>query len=206
MHTLHEGHLDGLHSNPIEEFIIRLFVAAAGSVLIGYLFYPSLVFNIHNLTFQFIMLGFMASAFYMLLVLISRRNAIAAYIVICLIAQAVLPKPFTIIYIIRDISFFMTTGFAVYYYWKYPFNGKYAMITRPMQLAGYMVLSGVINIVMLASINNIWEHFGPNLYRMCSLLCLIGLGIGIGLEVGDKVYKFYFEQNHKLPEEDTEDK
>jgi hypothetical protein len=206
MHTLQEGRLAGLHSNPIEEFIIRLFIAAAGSVLVGYLFYPSLVFNFHNTTFQFVSLGFMASAFYMLLVLISKRNAIAAYIIICFIAQAVIPKPLSFSFIIRDISFFLTTGFAVYYYWKYPFSGKHARVTRPLQLAGFLAIAGVVNTLLLAAINNSWLHFGSNLYWICSLLCLIGLGIGMGLEAGENVYKFYFEQNHKLPEEDTEDK
>lgn len=206
MHTIEEGHPAGLHSNPVEEFAIRLFVAAAGSVLIGYVFYPSLVFNFHNSTFQFITLGFIASAFYMMLVLISRRNAIAAYIVICLFAQAVIPKPFTLPYMARDLSYFITTGVAVYYYWKSPFSGAHARVTRPLQLAGYLAISGIVDTILLAVINNSWEHFGGYLYWKCSLLCLIGVGIGIGLEAGEKVYKFYFEHNHKLPADSSSDK
>jgi hypothetical protein len=200
MHTtIEEGRPAGLHSNPVEEFAIRLFIAAAGSVLIGYIFYPSLVFNFHNSTFQFITLGFIASAFYMLLVLISKRNAIAAYIVICLLAQAVIPKPFTLAYIARDVSYFITTGIAVYYYWKSPFSGAHARVTRPLQLAGYLSISGIVDTILLSVINNSWQHFGSNLYWKCSLLCLIGVGIGIGLEAGEKVYRFYFEHNHKIP-------
>jgi len=196
MHTIEKSEAKSLHSNPIEEFLIRLILAAAGIILIGYIFFQSAIFSTHSNKFQFVEMSFIGGAFYLFLMFFSKRNALAAYFVLCFFLHVFIPVPNTLAYIARNIMYFTAVGIAIYVFWKYPFTGNHARITRPLQLAGLLAISAIPDTIILTLIMNSWGAFWYWLYIKCALMCLIGLGLGIGIEAGEKIYHFYFEHNY----------
>ncbi len=167
--------------NPAEEAIIRILAALAGSILIGYLVFQSAIFEPKVFPFQFVSSGLTAAIFYALLILISPKNSIIAFIFICILVEVFY---FQCTYILRDILYFAALGSSVYIYWRTSYSNTNVLWYRPLLLAGlYAVITAITTLFHLVYSNALIQY-QQALFTNLSISFLVGLELGIGIEAG----------------------
>lgn len=168
--------------NPVKEAIIRILMAFAGSVLIGYIVFQSAIFEPKVFPFQFISGGFIAAFFYTLLILISPKNSLFAFVIFCILVEIFY---FQYTYILRDVLYFASLGLSVYIYWRITLPNTDILWYRPLLLAGlFAVIMSIITFSHLVYSNALIQY-QQALFTNLSMSFLVGLGSGIGIEAGN---------------------
>lgn len=178
------------HTILMKDVLVRFASGFLGCMLIGFIFFQFNIFDAKSWAFDFVRFGALTAIFFALLQSLTVRNAIAAYIVLSLINQAILPKPYEMSFsLFWNLLEHIVIGIAVYLFWRFSFSGKKNKVIRPLMLAGYFMIAWAFISIMLRVYANWYEGLIHLIYRNIQHGLLMGLGLGVGIEVGNLFLK-----------------
>ena len=170
------------------------FFGLLGSILVGFIFFNTLIFISTNSNFQFVMTGLYGSLFFSLLEYKNRREKLFA-ILILLILQLIIftGRHLILAYIIRDVFYMGSIFISIKLYHQFiKRNTKIKFYLRSSALALFygLIYTVFISIVFLINAKVSLPPFAF-IYAVARAGILIGLGIGLGLD-------FYLQNEKSL--------
>jgi len=170
----------------IQNSIIRFLLTYSGCLLFGFIFYQFQLFDIKAPAFDYLHYGALAAIFFTMLQSVSARNAVAVYVVLCIISQAVFPKQYEMSFsLFWNIVEHILLGVAVFVYWKFPYSSQTAGALRPVIFAVLIMLAWIILSTALRVYTNNYSGFPYLVYYDLRFGLLFGLGLATGIEAGD---------------------
>ena len=174
------------HAEFIKNIIIRFIFTYLGCILIAFLFYQYKIFDIKTPEFDFVHYGALAAIFFTLLQVTSNRNALAAYVVLCIASQAILPKPYELSFsLFWNVIEHIILGVAIYLFWRFSYSKNRAVSLQPLLLAGYFIIFWILMSVALRGYTNWYSGFLHIIYYDIRFGFLFGIGMGFGIGAGD---------------------
>ncbi len=161
------------------KFIIFTLSGLVLTLLTGYLFFGGEILNIRQPVFGFTAYGITGSFFFGLLMVRRFRDAIFAIILLFALNLFLTHARF----LVAQFLFFSTSIIAVLIYWARIYgNGRSWRWMRPLSLSGlfgvfYIGITVLLGIIYLGGVSRPLSNL--------SVGFLIGLGLGLGFELGD---------------------
>jgi hypothetical protein len=172
-------------SSKTSQFLSHAIVPILFSIIVGFIFYGSDVFNPFHGMSQFVHTPIIASVFYFLLVLGNSRNSYAGLFVL-LVLTVLSTHSTSTIFIVRDILYFAAIAIAVLVYFKYfkqsaQINHFYTAIT----MAGlYAVTYVVTSEIHLAIVRSFGFDATQTVASMATFSAFYGVVIGFAVGAG----------------------
>jgi len=165
-----------------------------GSILIGFIFFNTSIFNPTQSNFQFVASGFMGALFFGLLEYKSLKEQILGIIVMLFLNLVIFTgRSFSITYLVRDVFYVGSLILSVNIY--YQFIKKNPQIKFYLRSFALALIYGLINAAcgIIVYMINAKAGFPPVefTYLMARYGILIGFGIGLGTD-------FYFQNKKQL--------
>lgn len=163
----------------ILKFAIFALSGLSITLLTGYLFFGSEIWNIRQPMFGFTVYGVSGALFFGLLII--RRFRVAIFTIIFLFALVLFASQAR--FLIAQFLFYFTSITAVLIYWSRIYgNGRSWRWMRPLSLSGlfgvfYIGITVLLGIIYLGGVSRPLSNL--------SVGFLIGLGLGLGFELGD---------------------
>lgn len=170
----------------VKDSIIRFLLTYSGCLLFGFIFYQLQIFDIKAPAFDYLHYGALAAVFFTLLQSASDRNAIAVYVVLCIISQAIFPKQFEMSFsLFWNIAEHLLLGVAVYLYWKFLYSSQKTGALRPVFFAAFIMIAWILLSTALRVYTNNYTGFPYLVYYDLRFGLLFGIGLATGIEAGD---------------------
>jgi hypothetical protein len=177
----------------IIRFIVTTVLTAAGTIIIGLIFYQSAIFKIDDSAFQFVSFGIVGGIIFSTFRFLSKRQAAAA-IVLLLLLDMVLQRSTVWKFMLRDVLYYFGFTAAIFVFAYYYFEklrgivvGRILVLGSVMAL-GYVAITVILYLIFLSSSN----EFGPNVSQMIyfnlSQGFLVGFGLGVGIEGAELIW------------------
>ncbi len=173
--------MDSPQLAPLQKSFIYLISGVLVTLFTGWVFFGTDIFSVRQPVFAFTSLGVTGSVFLSLLLVRRFRDAIFLSILLFLLNLLISHSRF----LVTQFFFFGGCILAVTLYWARIYgNGRSWRWMRPLSLSALFAVISVINTVVLGLIyrGNI-SH--PLINVPVSFL--VGLGLGLGFEVGDEL-------------------
>lgn len=177
----------------VQQFLCQSVVPIICSVLIGFIFYQSHVFNRHYGAFQFVWSSVVASVFYYLLGYLRTRDAFLGLLLLFFLTLLTTEST-RFAFILRDIFYVGAIGISIVTYFKY-FRDKRRdnRAYPPFVLAGiYAVVYMIASEIHLAIIQTFaMENTGGDVVSLASTSAfygvLVGFAVGAGIAVNEEL-------------------
>lgn len=165
--------------------------------MVGIIFFGLQVFNTADASFQFIAFGLICSIFYSTLKFSKIRNAIYLYALMIYLHEILFMYSKTS-FVVRDVVFFLSMGIAVYLFCRY-FEpkmdklkfGKFLTVAALFSI-GYLVATLLLRLIFQP------VQFTQQLFTNISFGLLIGIGLGIGFELADKINMYWLKSTESV--------
>lgn len=172
--------------NKFISIILMTVFGLLGSIIIGYIFRGSAIFNPHNTSFQFVMSGLYGALFFSLLEYEALKVQVFAMLFIFLFQIVIFSGRFiSMSNILRDFLFLGGLFLSLKLY--HDFIKRNPRLKYYLRCFALVLFYGIINLIVICIILliNGGQEFPPMnfLYSMSGFGILIGLGIGLGLDV-----------------------
>ncbi|MBU0473702.1 MAG: hypothetical protein KKF62_06020 [Bacteroidetes bacterium] len=174
-----------MKSTIVFQMILLTMFGFVGSVLVGFIFYNSLVFAPNLITFQFVTVGISGALFFSLLKYKSTKEQLIGITIIFLLDFVlIIGKPFSISLIIRDILYLSSMFLAIKLYYKFiQRNSTIKYYLRTFALVFIYCLLTVVFGTVVYLINAKFEFpLIDFLLAITKISILVGFGIGIGID------------------------
>ena len=174
-----------MKSNKMYQILLMTFFGMLGSILIGFIFFNTAIFNYKIPSFQFVMGGFYGALFFSLLEYKSVREQIFGMILMLILQLIIFTGRYlSITFIIRDVIYLGSLFLSIKLYHQFIIrNPKIKFYLRSFAL---VLFYGVINtlFIILLFIINAKPEFPPLgfIYAIARDSILVGLGIGLGID------------------------
>jgi hypothetical protein len=172
----------------IRDFVIRSLLAFAGCLLVGIFFFQADIFDPIAVPFRFISNGILGSVVFAALRSVPIRTSFIIFLLTAVVLIAVFTWPLELPFILTDGVLFIGIGLALYVV-----NRTTFVQMQPIRWARPLVFSSLLALINIAaSILMMFYHrdfvlFSQPPFETISMGFLIGLGLGIGCEVGEMV-------------------
>lgn len=159
----------------------------AGSLLIGILIFGTSIFNSHESSFQFVILGLLGGIIFSVLKYYSVRDALFV-VFLFFILDVALFKMTSFRSIVRDILF-ISGSFGAIFIYRFYFQSKLEKLDvgKFLTFASIYTLSTILITIVAALIFNVEHTMRPFLLVNITRAFLVGTGVGIGFEIADKI-------------------
>jgi len=172
----------------IKEFLQIVFLASICSIILGFLFFRSDVFQMTHPAFGFIAFGLIGSITFGALKMFSPSRALAALLFL-LVVNEVLTKPPEVTLFLRDVLFTIGLGAAIFLFHRLFYIQISTMpMARSLILGSLTAISAtvftvVLNLLLIA----FFEPLSSDLLHAISVNLMIGFLVGVGLGVGFEI-------------------
>jgi hypothetical protein len=180
----------GKNKSTVTPIIITVILGTLGSLLIGLAISGTRIFNIHQVVFQYIGSAIIASVFYSMLTFSSRRNAFLILAMLFILFEAI-ERNFEFFYLLRNVLYFADIAAAVFIYSEFILPkikelkfGKFLAFTS--LYASFGAILGFI-LTLIHKNDTTFAEVVRRGYEDISFQFLIGLGIGLGLEIAQLI-------------------
>lgn len=164
-------------------FVLTSLLGGTGSLLLGYAFFQSDVFDRTHFSFQILSSGFIGSITFATFRFRDSRSAVAVLFVLALI-NLVLTRSNNLAFLARDLLFVGGLGLSVYLFYRYFFKSmKKTPFGYPLVLASLCAVSNVIVTLLLMILHTTFHSSIPYILTNLSVGFLSGLGMGFGIEL-----------------------
>ncbi len=174
--------------NRLQRIFTYSLISSMCSILVGIVFYQEHVFVRTHYAFQFITVGLIGSVFFSILRFGNVRDAFAGLFALFII-QFLITRSSSAMFILRDIGFIVAVGTSIYLFFvSYFKKGKGGGILAPVIIGALLGACNLIVtfILLLVGRHSLIDNF-PALVLNAVIGILIGLGIGTGILISDKV-------------------
>jgi hypothetical protein len=182
------------YGSSVQRFLLQCVAPIACSIVIGYIFFQSDVFNRYSSAFQFLWSGVVATVFYYLLLFLRPRDAYVGLLVLFFLTLLTTGST-RAAYILRDIFYVAAIGTSILLYVRFFREGEHLTIAHPaIILAGLFALTNLVLFELHRGIlySSGLESTGGTFYSVASVSlffgCLIGFGVGLGITLSEKMF------------------
>jgi hypothetical protein len=176
--------------SPITPIIITIVLGTLVSILIGLLVSGIRIFNIYQLPFQYVASAIIASVFYAILQFSGRRDAFLVLVMLFVLGEG-LERNFEIQNIIKNLLYIASAGITVYIYSEIIMPKISGLkFGKFLTFASLFTLYGVLLYFVLFLVHRGERTLADakkNGVEYISFQFLVGLGIGLGLEIAQIV-------------------
>ena len=176
------------------QILLMTFFGTLGSIIIGFIFFDTIIFNYRTTGFQFIMSGVYGSLFFSLLEYKSLREQFFGIIFILILHLLIFTgKHLTINYVIRDIIYLGGLFLSITLYHQYiSRNTHLKLYLRSLAL---VVFYGIINTLFISILQMIKTNAGfppiGFIFNIGRISVMVALGIGLGID-------FYIQNSKQI--------
>ena len=179
---------------PIKDFVILTACGFFFCLLTGFIVFQMSVFNIYSMAIQFIVYGLPGAIIFSALRYVGVKESIL-YTAAAIFLEMIIMRTTSIMFIMRDFCFFASLWAALFIY-KTQFIPR-SKRTKRFRAIGLGVILGLTNIaagLVLFTLHyfvygSSYTHVQYLLYAFMKYGMLIGLGLGVGFDVGEEVIK-----------------
>ncbi len=165
-------------SDDIKAIVTIILCGTLGSVAVELIVFGRTALNFNSMAFQFVVLGFLASALFSLVLFNRLRDAIFAFLLILALDLMFIGGKFWITHVL----YFLSVGASIYVFQHYLFRRMERMLYfRPVLLGIVLAMAFLLDTLILS-----WIYLKPGsgvaLFRNMPVGLLIGLRVGAGAE------------------------
>lgn len=175
--------------NCIVEIVIRSLISFLCCIMIGYIFYPSQIFNRYASAFSVPVYGLIGSIFFYS-IRVNIKNAFAALLVLFVIDSAFITHATRLTYLLRDLFSIGALSAAIYIFYQYFYNkSQKERWLEPLILSALFTVFTLAAALISVIINKVFNLITLQwIYYIAKLYFLIGLGIGVGIILTEEPY------------------
>jgi hypothetical protein len=181
-------------SERLVKFVVTSLLAATTTAVIGFIFFQSAIFEINGSSFQFLTFGIAGGMIFSTFRFLSKQQA-AFSIILLLVLDLVLDRSTTWRFMLRDAIYYFGITAAIFLFAYYFFNKLRGVLLARILVLGstialsYLAITIILYLVFLPSSNGFSPDLSQMIYFNLSQGFLIGLGIGIGIELAERALK-----------------
>jgi len=182
----------------IIRFVVTTIFAAIGTIILGFIFLRSAVFEMNISASQFITFGIIGGVIFSTFRFLSKRQAAIA-ILLLFVLDMLLQHSTVWRLVLRDILCYLGFIIALFIFTYYYFDKlRQVVIGRILVLSSVIALNYVIITGILYSVFRVSaEKFDLNLLQMVYFNLAQGFLIGLGLGTGIEVAEYFYELKNK---------
>ncbi|MFA6599102.1 MAG: hypothetical protein WCS69_15355 [Ignavibacteriaceae bacterium] len=183
-----------MKNGKMDQIFLMTLVGMLGSILIGFVFFNTSIFNPTLSNFQFVANGFIGALFFSLLKYTSTKEQVFSILLVLFLNLVLFTgREISLTYVIRDVFFIVGIFLSVKFY--YQFIQKNPQIKFYLRSFALALIYGLINAAcgIIVYMVNAKAGLPPMefIYLTARYGILIGFGIGLGMD-------FYFQNKKQL--------
>lgn len=173
-------------------FVITTILTTAGTSVVGYLLFGSVIFKPDDLPFQFVSFGIIGGIIFSSFGFLSKPQAAVTFILLFILD--VIPRSLgSSDSWLHEAVYFIGFTFAIITFKSYFFDRLHRMAVARTLIAGggiasvYVVITVILYIIFLVTANELNLNLTQMIYFNVAQGFLLGLGLGAGIETAEFV-------------------